>query len=201
MTDDEKQCPRCAETVKAEAYVCRFCGLNFVAGFKPPPVASAKSIRNFSPLYILGIIGGLFLILRMTSCGNAPEEPSSLPSQSAVSVNGAIEEAVARTATIKELAEAYKANEMRAQQDYGSQPVIITGTVRGVDLDLTDDPVVTLVDAVYSLNAYFDKDNGGAATGQLIKGQAATVQCNSVSEVLGDPVIRDCQIIEMPRPS
>lgn len=34
---DEKTCPRCAETVKAAAVVCRFCGYDFLTGAAPPP--------------------------------------------------------------------------------------------------------------------------------------------------------------------
>ncbi len=97
--------------------------------------------------------------------------------------------------SIKELFDAYEANEMRAQQEYGAQPIIVAGTVRGVDLDLTDDPVVRLEDGEYRLNAYFDKDNGGAATGNLVKGQVVTVQCAEISEVLGTPGIQQCQVI------
>lgn len=39
MNDDEKRCPRCAEIVKKQAAVCRFCQYNFSrpAGEYAPP--------------------------------------------------------------------------------------------------------------------------------------------------------------------
>jgi hypothetical protein len=40
MNDDEKRCPRCAETVKKQAAVCRFCQYNFsrpAGEYAPPP--------------------------------------------------------------------------------------------------------------------------------------------------------------------
>ena len=48
MTDATKDCPYCAETIKAAANVCRFCGINLGTG-KPiteaatPPTVKAKS--------------------------------------------------------------------------------------------------------------------------------------------------------------
>ncbi len=48
MTDATKDCPYCAETIKAAAKVCRFCGINLQTG-KPitetatPPTVEAKS--------------------------------------------------------------------------------------------------------------------------------------------------------------
>ena len=45
MTGDEaKVCPDCAETVKGEARVCRFCGYRFLAD-DPPPVSSPMPVR------------------------------------------------------------------------------------------------------------------------------------------------------------
>lgn len=130
----------------------------------------------------------------MAGCGSAPD--AYVPSSEPIAAIGAEQLASpARRASIKELFDAYEANEMRAQQEYGAQPIIVTGTVRGVDLDLTDDPVVRLEDGEYRLNAYFDKDNGGAATGNLVKGQVVTVQCAETSEVLGTPGIQQCQVI------
>jgi uncharacterized membrane protein YhdT len=47
IEDETKKCPRCAEMVKAEAKVCRFCGHNFdlqarVASLEPPNIASPE---------------------------------------------------------------------------------------------------------------------------------------------------------------
>ncbi len=47
MTDATKTCPYCAETIKAAANVCRFCGTNLGTGkpteTAPPPAVKAKS--------------------------------------------------------------------------------------------------------------------------------------------------------------
>lgn len=39
MNDDEKVCPRCAETIKRAAVVCRFCGCKFSAPAPGKPVS------------------------------------------------------------------------------------------------------------------------------------------------------------------
>lgn len=44
-----KRCPRCAEDVKAEALVCRFCGHEFLPGEAPPTAETAPSPAPADP--------------------------------------------------------------------------------------------------------------------------------------------------------
>lgn len=44
-----KRCPRCAEDVKAEALVCRFCGHEFLPGETPPAVESVPASAPTEP--------------------------------------------------------------------------------------------------------------------------------------------------------
>ncbi len=46
--------------------------------------------------------------------------------------------------TAKELFRAYEANEMAAQQTYGDKLLEVTGIIDGVDLDISDTPIVKL---------------------------------------------------------
>ena len=52
MSDETKICPFCAETIKAEAIVCRFCGCSLVA-----EVAAQPQRKSIVGVLILAIIG------------------------------------------------------------------------------------------------------------------------------------------------
>ena len=80
MQPDEKTCPKCAETVKRAAEVCRFCRYSFVAGTDRPVLNSigiAAGVIGLGCLLLgvvsqaslLMMIGGgliaLYLVLRL----------------------------------------------------------------------------------------------------------------------------------------
>lgn len=190
MTD--KICPQCAETVKAEAKICRFCQYNFETGISgdtkvaPVPPEKKKTAAK-GCLIAVGILVVLIVIGAMaggderSAAGNATAEKA--------------EAAPARAITARELAQAYDANEAAAKKEYGGQRLAVTGVVAGVDLDFSDDPVVKLegINQFMPVQASFGKDYSDA-TAALTKGQTITVTCDKVTEVIGTPMLNDCTI-------
>lgn len=97
--------------------------------------------------------------------------------------------------TATELFRAYEANEAAAQKAYGGQRLLVSGTVAGVDLDFSDEPVVQLRTPNEFMSAQAKlTDASKSKAGGLAKGQAVTLECASVSEVMGIPMLEDCDI-------
>ena len=81
----EKTCPQCAETVKAEAKICRFCNYNFETGTPGdtravPASPAKKKALGKGCLVVIGIIVALIVIGAIaggdqkTATSNAPSE-------------------------------------------------------------------------------------------------------------------------------
>lgn len=65
----DKKCPQCAETVKGDARVCRFCGWNFARSAPAPRPASKNSFQ--SCMTVIGAIIVIIIILGMIgSCSD-----------------------------------------------------------------------------------------------------------------------------------
>jgi len=95
--------------------------------------------------------------------------------------------------TAGELFSAYQGNEMAAQQQFGGKTLEVSGTVDGVDLDFSDDPVVKLrtSNQFMAVSVYLTEETQNAAASYQ-KGQKITVLCEGISEIASMPQLKDC---------
>jgi tRNA_anti-like len=97
--------------------------------------------------------------------------------------------------TSLQLSSAYDANEVAAQQQFGDRPLLISGTVTGISLDLLDQPIVSLNSINEFLSVQASLSDADAA-GQLQKGQEVRMLCQKVTEVISAPQLSDCELVE-----
>ncbi|WP_267382590.1 MULTISPECIES: SHOCT domain-containing protein [unclassified Sphingomonas] len=153
----------------------------------PAAVAPAPGKRSMGKgclvllgiLIVLGVIGAI--IGGGSHGGTAAKETA------------AAEAPIAVTAT--ELFNAYQANEAAAQERYGKHPLLVSGKIASIDLDIVDNPVVQLrtPNEFMSASARLG-DNSKAKASSLSKGQSIQLLCASVSEVISVPQLSDCEI-------
>lgn len=91
MSADEKQCPNCAETVKAAAKVCRHCGYDFDKNVNP---ATKKGKRSALGCLLLIIILGVF-----STCAMKLVQPGSDLASTPFGVDGQLDKIHEKVAT------------------------------------------------------------------------------------------------------
>ncbi len=155
------------------------------AGSTPPPPAlparKPPSKAGIGCLVLIAILVVLYVIGSNASSTDATKtaEPSTPP--------------IAVTAT--QLFQAYDANEAAAQQQYGSSPLLVTGTIKSIDLDFGNDPVVMLSTPNEFMSAHANLTKASQArASSLSKGAQIKLLCKSVAEVAGTPILKGCDI-------
>lgn len=127
-------------------------------------------------------VGALYLLARCS-----PEE--GLPDRSALLAG------TMQAVTARELFAAYQANEVAAQQRFGSGGLEVSGEIESVTLDVRDRPVVAMRGGgpaqLVSVNFPIEESPTVAA---LRQGQQLTVRCGKVTELMGLPVLTGCVI-------
>lgn len=190
--DGDKTCPRCAETVKAAAMVCKHCGFAFAGGVATPVPQSNKLLKAF------GIAGAVVVGLIVLAAIVGPPKTSTAANNMAAEGSTVAEPPSVRAldASAEEIYRAYDANEQAAQFKYGAQPVRINGSIASIELDAADEPMVSLRagQMLEEVTLHFGSSFSATAA-KLRKGQWFTAQCNSISEIMGAPQLEDCEVL------
>lgn len=130
---------------------------------------------------------GLLVIVQLARSDSSEEKADVVSSECPEGQPG---EHVAITTLIK----AYAANELKAQNDYGDRPLIVTGTVKRISLDMSDEPVVTFAtDELISPAARFCSGLEYQAA-ELVQGQDVALLCRDLHETLGTPGLKNCEL-------
>ena len=145
---------------------------------------------------ILMWVGIVFVVLVVIGIFAGGKE-----SPNATSAESNSEQTVQEEAPIQvkasELLNAYKNNEVAANQQFKDKPLLVTAIVESIEAGLMDEPYLVLkAGDQFEFNkpqAHLAKeDEAKAAT--LSKGQQITLRCIGNSEVGGTPMLKDCVI-------
>jgi hypothetical protein len=127
--------------------------------------------------------------LLLSACGAPPESGATGGEQSSAPATPPTE------VTARALGDAFKANEVAAQQQYGGKPLAVTGRIESIELDMFDNPTLQLRGAsefeFVSLNL---GEEGRQVAASLSKGQEIRAVCGDIGEVIGMPILNDCRI-------
>lgn len=198
MENDEKVCPRCAETVKSAALVCKHCQYEFGTPLKPaeshssnPSTVALTPPKKKRPVMI-GCLAIIAIIVVIGVIGSQVG-PSNNSSNNSGTPDASAPAPIAVTSV--QLAEAYSANEVAAQNTYGDKTLDVTGIVTGVTLDFMNDPVLQMqsVNQFLPVQASFDKSFKDKLAAYA-KGERVTVRCTKITEVISAPMLSDCSI-------
>jgi hypothetical protein len=87
----------------------------------------------------------------------------------------------------------YQNNEVAAQQKYEGRINRICGVVDEIELNLFNQPVISLDASLLGSVSIEGIDTASAAN--ISKGSVAVFECNKINELLGNPVLTECSIV------
>lgn len=169
-------------------------------------IPETKKGRSWAKIGCLGLLGLFALLVLIVAIAPEPT-PEQLAEREAKKDAEEAEEAKQRLAeaqqkvdealsvSSRDLAAAYEANEVRAQQQFGGKTLLVSGRVTGVTLDFADNPVVQMdgVNQFLAVQADLNDDDAAAA---LNKGDKISILCEKVTEVISAPMLSDCELVE-----
>ncbi len=184
MPEGTKFCGKCGQS--SDAVGARQSANSAASAAAPSKSRGAKTV--------LWVSAAIIVLVAITQCDGSSDTGTEAASTSEPAA-ATVVEAPALQVTAIQLFDAYQANEAAAQQQYGGKRLEVTGTVDGVDLDMSDEPVVLLrtSNQFMSARARLIEADHSKATG-LAKGSKTTLLCAEVTEIMGTPSLKDCSL-------
>ena len=145
---------------------------------------------------ILMWVGIVFVVLVVIGIFAGGKESSNATSAESTSEQTVQEEAPIQVKA-SELLNAYKNNEIAANQQFKDKSLLVTAIVESIEADLMDEPYLVLkAGDQFEFNkpqAHLAKSDANKAA-TLNKGQQIVLRCIGNSEIGGTPMLKDCVI-------
>lgn len=199
-------CVGCGTSIPEGASFCPECGLqasttSAAASREQAGMIEPPKKKNNKALGCL-VIGAVILLLLYLIGSNAESTdqnqsanvtgtPASATSESSTATETA---ELPLAVTASELFNAYEGNEASAQSYFGDRPLLVSGTVKKVSLDFSDDPVVELETPNQFMSASANlADDAHDQAGNFSRGDKVKLLCEDVSEVMAIPQLKNCR--------
>ena len=171
---------------------CKECGAEISTKADACPKCGAKQVHTSGCAKVVLVTIGLFVFLVVVGQFGRKDSPGT--TQEDASSSAPATQEIVSSFTAADIARAYEANTVAADQQFKGKQFQVTGTVVDINTDLFDNPYVTLSGGVNQFmepHFGFDKAQAGDLA-QLRKGQVITMVCTGHGDVAKTPMSEDC---------
>ena len=108
--------------------------------------------------------------------------------------------------TAQEISAAFQENEVKAKLTYDDKVLLVSGTIKNIELDFMDNPVVKLAGANDFMDTGVSEDGkmtdvsisglSKEVSANLSKGAKLMVKCSDIAEAMGSAMLDDCEVVQ-----